>query len=118
MDNQNVKIREMLSMVEQGQLNEAQHKYFAENVSSQEANNEPIQGKEAVINGLIEFQESNNVTGFRGYDIHSISNNNNESHYTATLKLEVNGGEPVDIQQAVYTQWMNGQVVFERYYHA
>ena len=118
MDNKNVRIGEMLEMVQQGQLNEAQQKYFAQNVSSQEANNTPIYGKEAVIEGLIEFQKSNNVTGFRGYDLHSLSNNENESHYTATLKLEVNNGENVDIQQAVYTKWENGKVILERYYHS
>ena len=46
------------------------------------------------------------------------SANENESHYTATLKLEVNNGENVDIQQAVYTKWENGKVILERYYHS
>ncbi len=85
-------------------MNEAQQKHFAQNVSSQEANNTPINGEEAVIEGLIEFQKANNLTGFRGYEVHSLSNSENESHYTAALKLEANNGENVDIQQAVYTK--------------
>jgi hypothetical protein len=48
MSNQNVKIKEMLEMIKRKELNEVQNKYFTTNVSSQEANNEPINGGEAV----------------------------------------------------------------------
>ncbi len=67
---------------------------------------------------MIEFQKANNVTEFRGYEVYSLSNNENESHYTATLKLEANDKDHIDIQQAVYTKWKDGEVMFERYYHA
>lgn len=118
MTNSNVKIEELLALVKEGKLQEAQELYFDENIVTQEANGPLVKGKATAIQALKEFQQNNNVTGFRGYQVGTLATNEKNSLYTVTLQLEVNGNSTVDIEQVVHSQWENGKVVFERYYHA
>lgn len=118
MTNSNVKIEDLLLLVKEGKLNEAQEKYFDENIITQEANGPLVQGKANAIQALKDFQKDNSVTGFRGYQVGTIATNQDNSLYTVTLQLEVNGDTPVDIEQVVHSKWENGKIVFERYYHS
>jgi len=116
--NTQVKINELLDMLKRGQIREAQEKFFANNVVTREANGPEAAGKENALNALAAFQKSNNVTGFRGYQVGHVAIDGNVSFYDAVLQLEVNGGTPVDIEQTVVTEWNNGLITRERYYHA
>lgn len=118
MTNSNVKIESLLLLVKEGRLRDAQELYFDDNIVTQEANGPLVKGKANAIQALKDFQTSNNVTGFRGYKVGTLATNENNSLYTVTLQLEVNGDTPVDIEQVVHSTWENGKVVFERYYHA
>lgn len=103
-----VKVNELLEMLQKGQIREAQEKFFDANVVTREANGPAAIGKANALDALATFQKTANVTGFRGYKVGSIAVNGNVSFYDAVLQLEVNGGTPVDIEQTVVTEWNNG----------
>ncbi len=38
--------------------------------------------------------------------------------YDAALSLKLNNGETIRLEQAVKTEWHDGKIINERYYHA
>lgn len=117
MTNNNIPIEAVLDMLKNGQITEAQEKYFANDVQTQEVNGPVVSGKENAIAALAAFQAANNVTGFIAYEVGNVAVNGNHSFYDVALVLQVNGKDTTRIDQVVSTTWKDGKIVHERYYH-
>lgn len=117
MTNNNVPLDALLDMLKNGKITEAQEKYFADDVQTQEANGPIISGKTNAQAALAAFQAANNVTGFIAYEVGNAAVNGNHSFYNVALVLQVNGKDTARIEQVVSTTWKDGKIVNERYYH-
>ncbi|CAN5653227.1 hypothetical protein BH10BAC3_BH10BAC3_10150 [soil metagenome] len=117
MNNETVKISEVLEMLKNGEIAQAQEKYFADDVQTQEGNGPVISGKANAQAALSAFQAANNVTGFIAYEVGNVAVNGNHSFYNVALVLQVNGKNEVRIEQVVATTWKDGKIIHERYYH-
>lgn len=119
MNNQvNETLHEMLSILKEGRMTEGQEKYFADDVITQEGGNPPLTGKQAAIERLNKFRESIGVAGFISYDIGVVAVTGNTSFYDAALNLKLNNGETIRLEQVVQTEWRDGKIIKERYYHS
>ncbi len=111
------KLTEMLGMLQKGQMTEGQEKYFADDVVTQEGNDAAVTGKQSAIERLNNFQEALGITGFVSYTIGSVAVEGNVSFYDAVLSVEVKSGDTIHLEQVVRTEWKNGKIVHERYFH-
>lgn len=119
MNNQvNETLNEMLSILREGRMTEGQETYFADDVVTQEGGNPPLRGKQAAIERLNQFRETIGVAGFISYDIGAVAVTGNVSFYDAVLRLKLNNGETISLEQVVRTEWRDGKIVNERYYHS
>lgn len=117
MSNNNIPLPELLAMLTKGEIAEAQEKYFADDVQTQEANGPVISGKANAKAALAAFQAANNVTGFIAYEVGTTAINGNHSFYDVALVLQVNGKDTARIEQVVSTTWKDGKIINERFYH-
>jgi len=99
-----------------GQFLEAMDKYLDDDVVLQEANNEPKVGKEVCI--IAEKELLATVTEFIGYDIKNIAVSGDVSYYEAIMEFKTNDGQHHKFEQVNRTQWKDGKIINERYYHA
>ncbi len=110
-------LQEMLGILKEGQMTEGQKIYFADAVVTQEGNQPPIVGKQASIERLDKFRETIGVAAFISYAIGAVAVAGNTSFYDAVLTLKLKNGETISLEQVVKTDWQDGKIVKERYYH-
>jgi len=108
---------EMLGILKEGRMTEGQERYFADDVVTQEGSGAPLTGKEAAIERLNKFRETIGVAGFISYDVGTVAVAGDTSFYDAVLRLKLQNGETVSLEQVVKTVWRDGRIVAERYYH-
>lgn len=113
----NGKLTEMLAMLKLGQMTQGQEKYFANDVVTQEGNDPPVVGRQAAIERLNRFREAVGITGFVSYKIGSVVVNGSVSFYDAVLSVKVKDGSTINLEQVVRTEWKDGKIIHERYYH-
>lgn len=103
-------------MVLVGDILGAVDRYFADEVVTQEGNAAPVRGKAANRARLEAFLSS--LRAFNGATLHShgIGEDVTLSEYTFDLVAE--DGSPLIWNEVIRRQWVNGQVVDERYYTA
>lgn len=110
-------VQEMLGLLKEGRITEGQKIYFADTVVTQEGNQPPIIGKQASIERLDKFRETIGVAAFVSYAIGAVAIAGTTSFYDAVLTLKLKNGETISLEQAVRTDWQDGKIVKERYYH-
>jgi hypothetical protein len=110
-------LQDMLGILKKGQMTEGQKIYFADSVVTQEGNQPPIVGKQASIERLDTFRETIGVAAFISYTIGAVAVSGNSSFYDAVLTLELKNGETISLEEVVKTDWQDGKIVKERYYH-
>jgi hypothetical protein len=110
-------LQEMLGILKEGRMTEGQKLYFADTVVTQEGNQPPIVGKQASIERLDKFRETIGVAAFISYAIGAVAVVGNTSFYDAVLTLKLKNGETISLEQVVKTEWRDGKIVKERYYH-
>ncbi len=103
-------VQEMLGLLKEGRMTEGQKIYFADTVVTQE-------GKQASIERLDKFRETIGVAAFVSYAISAVAIAGTTSFYDAVLTLKLKNGETISLEQAVRTDWQDGKIVKERYYH-
>ncbi len=114
----NETLKEMLSMLKDGRMTEGQKIYCADSVVTQEGSQPPIVGKQASIERLDKFRETIGVAAFISYAIGAVAVTGNTSFYDAVLTLKLKNGETISLEQVVKTDWQDGKIVKERYYHS
>lgn len=107
-------IKELLA---EGQFLVAMETYLHDEVELREANNPPKKGKQFNIDFEDNFIKTQ-VKEFVRYDIKEIAVNGNHSFYSAVMELKLNDGSTMLSEQAVATEWKDGKIYRERYYHA
>ncbi len=110
-------LQEMLGILKEGRMTEGQEIYFADAVVTQEGNQPPIVGKQASIERLNTFRETIGVAAFVSYAIGAVAVVGATSFYDAVLTLKLKNGETISLEQVVNTEWRDGKIVKERYYH-
>jgi hypothetical protein len=111
-------LEEMLGILKQGQMTEGQKIYFADAVVTQEGNQPPVVGKQASIERLDKFRETIGVAAFVSYTIGAVAVSGNTSFYDSVLTVKLKNGQTISLEQVVKTDWQDGKIVKERYYHS
>ncbi|WP_353777270.1 hypothetical protein [Winogradskyella sp. 3972H.M.0a.05] len=109
-------LADLKDLLGKGQFLEAMDKYLDDDVVLQEANNTPKEGKEVCIIAEKELLET--VTEFIRYDINNIAIAGDVSYYEAVMEFKTNDGQHHRFEQVNRTQWKDGKIINERYYHA
>ncbi|MFS4456972.1 hypothetical protein [Maribacter sp. 2304DJ31-5] len=107
---------DLKELLGKGQFIEAMEKYLADDVVLQEANNEPKVGKEVCLQAEKELLAT--VTDFGGYQMKNIAINGDVSYYEAVMDFTTNDGTKHHFEQVNRTQWKDGKIINERYFHA
>lgn len=110
-------LAEMLDMLRKGEMTEGQQKYFAEGVVTQEGNDAPVVGKQAAIDRLARFREALGIVGFVSYAVGSVAVVGDVSFYDAVLTVKLATGDTISLEQVVRSEWKDGKITRERYYH-
>jgi hypothetical protein len=110
-------LQEMLGILKEGRMTEGQERYFSDTVVTQEGNQPPIVGRKASIERLDKFRETIGVAGFVSYAIGAVAVAGDTSFYDAVLTLKLKNGETISLEQVVKTEWQDGKIIKERYYH-
>ena len=110
-------LEDMLGILKEGQMTEGQKLYFADTVVTQEGDQPPIVGKQAAIERLDKFRETIGVAAFISYAIDAVAVTGNTSFYDAVLTLKLKNGKTISLEQVVKTEWRDGKIIKERYYH-
>jgi hypothetical protein len=111
-------LEEMLGILKKGQMTEGQKIYFADSVVTQEGNQAPVVGKQASIERLDKFRETIGVAAFVSYAIGAVAISGNTSFYDSVLTVKLKNGQTISLEQVVKTDWQDGKIVKERYYHS
>lgn len=109
-------LKHIHSLLKAGQFIEAMETYFRDDVIIQEGNAEPKVGKQLTLdveNDLID----NKLEEFVGYEIGEYAVQGNFSFYDAVMTLKMKDGSTLVSEQVVRTEWKDGQIFRERYYH-
>ncbi len=104
-------------LLSNGQFIEAMETYLHEDVELREANGEPKKGKAYCVKFEDDFIK-NDVKEFVGYKVGNYAVNGNNSYYDAVMTLKLNDGTTLVSEQIVVTEWKDGKIFRERYYHA
>ncbi|MDR4469896.1 MAG: hypothetical protein MRJ68_16630 [Nitrospira sp.] len=111
-------LEEMLGILKEGQMTEGQKRYFADDVVTQEGNQPPVFGKQASIERLDKFRETIGVAAFVSYTIGAVAIAGNTSFYDSVLTVNLKNGQTINLEQVVKTDWRDGKIIRERYYHS
>ncbi|WP_136466063.1 SnoaL-like domain-containing protein [Flagellimonas onchidii] len=111
------KTSEVINLLAEGKFIEAMENYLADDVQLFEGNNPAKVGKEFCL--AEEQKLLDTVTAFHGYQIISgPAVKGDTTFYEAVMEFDTNDGTKHRFEQVVRTQWKDGKIVNERYYHA
>ena len=96
---------------------EAMETYLHDDVELREANGEPKKGKQFNLDFENDFI-NNQLAEFVRYDVKDVAVQGNTSFYTAEMELKLKDGSTMLSEQVVATEWKDGKIYRERYYHA
>ncbi|MEJ6603563.1 MAG: hypothetical protein ACKVI3_08750 [Verrucomicrobiia bacterium] len=106
----------VFALLAKGAFVEAMETYLADDVVLQEANADEKRGKVFCIDAEKTLLEG--VKEFHRYEVLRHGTGEGVSFYEAIMEFTTTGDERVSIEQAVVTQWRDGKIAHERYYHA
>lgn len=104
-------------LLSKGAFIEAMETYLHDEVQLQEANAEPKIGKDFCIKFEDDFIR-NDLEEFIGYEVGNYAVKDNQSYYDAVMTLRLKDGSTMVSEQIVATEWKDGKIYRERYYHA
>ena len=107
-------IHELLA---KGAFIEAMERYLHDDVILRESNGEAKVGKAFNVKFEDDFIK-NQLKEFVGYKVGNYSVSGNHSFYDAVMTLKLNDGSTMVSEQVVATEWKDGKIYRERYYHA
>ena len=104
-------------LLAKGEFIEAMETYLHDNVELREANGEAKVGKAFCIKFEDDFIK-NDLKEFVGYKVGNYAVQGNYSFYDAVMTLKLNDGTTMVSEQVIATEWKDGKIFRERYYHA
>ncbi len=111
------KLKHIHELLSKAEFIEAMETYLHDDVILREGNEEPKIGKKTCI----KFEEdfiNNDLKEFIGYKVGNYAIRGNHSFYDAVMTLKMNDGSTMVSEQVVATEWKDGKIYRERYYHA
>lgn len=96
---------------------EAMETYLHDDVELREGNDAPKKGKAFNINFEHDFI-NNQLADFIRYEVLNTAVQGNHSFYSAIMELKLKDGSTMLSEQVVATQWKDGKIYRERYYHS
>ena len=117
MENQITKsLQHVHQLLAQGQFIEAMETYLHDDVQLREANDEPKIGKQVALDAEHDLI-NNHLEEFIGYEVGNYAVQGNHSFYDAVMTLKMKDGSTMVSEQIVATEWKDGKIYRERYYH-
>ena len=111
------KANEVVALLAEGKFIDAMSNYLADDVHLFEGNNPAKVGKDYCI--ALEEDLLATVTEFIGYKVLSgPAVKGDTTFYEAVMEFVTDDGTHNKFEQAVRSQWKDGKIVSERYYHA
>ena len=110
-------LKHVHELLAKGAFIEAMETYLHDDVELREANGTPKKGKKFNVDFEHDFI-NNQLEEFVRYDVKNLAINGNHSFYTAEMELKLKDGSTMLSEQAVATEWKDGKIYRERYYHA
>ncbi len=104
-------------LLAKGEFIEAMETYLHDDVELREANGEAKVGKAFCVKFEDDFIK-NDLKEFVGYTVGNYAVQGNLSFYDAVMTLKLNDGSTMVSEQVVATEWKDGKIFRERYYHA
>ena len=104
-------------LLAKGEFIEAMETYLHDDVELREANGEAKVGKAFCVKFEDDFIK-NDLKEFVGYKVGNYAVQGNLSFYDAVMTLKLNDGSTMVSEQVVATEWKDGKIFRERYYHA
>ena len=118
MENQIEKsLKHIHALLAKGEFIEAMETYLHDDVELREANGDPKVGKAFNVKFEDDFIKDD-LKEFVGYKVGNYAVNGNHSFYDAIMTLKLNDGSTMVSEQNVATEWKDGKIYRERYYHA
>ena len=110
-------LKHIHSLLAEGQFIEAMNTYLHDDVELIEGNGEAKKGKQFCVDFEDDFI-NNNLEEFIGYKVGNYAVNGNHTYYDAVMTLKLKDGSTMVSEQVVATEWKDGKIYRERYYHA
>lgn len=110
-------LQHIFELLKEAKFIEAMNLYLHEDVVLQEANDSPKIGKAFCVNFEQDFID-NQLAEFVRYDVGNYAIRGNHSFYDAVMELKLKDGSTMLSEQIVATEWKDGKIFRERYYHA
>ena len=111
------KANEVTNLLAEGKFIDAMENYLADDVQLFEGNNPAKVGKEFCLAEEHKLLET--VTAFHGYKVvNGPAVKGDTTFYEAVMEFDTNDGTKHRFEQVVRTQWKDGKIINERYYHA
>ncbi|WP_420402155.1 SnoaL-like domain-containing protein [Flagellimonas sp.] len=111
------KANEVTALLAEGKFIEAMENYLDDNVQLFEGNNPAKVGKDFCL--AEEKKLLDTVTAFHGYTVISgPAVKGDTTFYEAVMEFTTDDGTDHRFEQVVRTQWKDGKIINERYYHA
>jgi len=111
------KANEVVALLAEGQFINAMETYLADDVQLFEGNNPAKAGKALCL--AEEEKLLSTVTAFHGYNVtNGPAVKGDTTFYEAVMEFDTNDGTKHRFEQVVRTQWKDGKIINERYYHA
>ena len=118
MENQIKKnLKHIHELLAEAKFIEAMETYLHDDVELREGNADPKIGKQFNVDFEQDFID-NQLAEFVRYDVKDFAVQGNHSFYTAEMELKLKDGSTMLSEQVVATQWKDGKIYRERYYHA
>lgn len=110
-------LEDIFSLLGEGKFIVAMTTYLHDEVQLREANEPTKRGKAECIAYEQDFID-NNLEEFVGYEVGNYAINGNHFFYDAVMTLRLKDGTTMVSEQVVATEWKDGKIYRERYYHA
>ncbi len=104
-------------LLAEGQFIQAMETYLHDDVELREANGDPKKGKDFCVKFEADFI-NNELEEFIGYNVGNYAVHGNHSFYDAVMTLKLKNGTTMVSEQIVASEWKDGKILKERYYHA
>mgnify|MGYP003634535296 FL=1 len=118
MENQIEKnLKHIHQLLAEAKFIEAMDTYLHDDVELREANGDAKKGKQFNLDFENDFID-NQLAEFIRYEVKEYAVQGNNSFYTAIMELKLKDGSTMLSEQAVATEWKDGKIYRERYYHA
>lgn len=108
-------LADMHSLLAKGDFLEAMERYLHDDVTLQEAEDPPKQGKAYCMD--LERKLLEDVAAFGGYSVSSVGFGDDITFYEAVMEYTLKDGTDVRVVQCVVDRWRDGKIISERFYH-